>query len=166
LERDVSERDQFGRLLRYVWLADGSQVNYALALNGYAQSSSFPPDVKWQAEIAAAERAGREAGAGLWSACQVSSGVDAPVEFVSVTGGPPGGRASVTVRTLPGTLCDIEYITPAGTRSQASGLGPKPADGNGLVSWSWNIGSSTRPGNGTVAVSCGATTVSAPIEIH
>jgi len=27
LEKDVSETDRYGRLLRYVWLADGSMVN-------------------------------------------------------------------------------------------------------------------------------------------
>ncbi|MFN8533822.1 MAG: thermonuclease family protein [Dehalococcoidia bacterium] len=166
LERDVSDRDGFGRLLRYVWLTDGTQVNYVLALEGYAQSSSFPPDVRWQTEIRAAEQAARESGRGLWSACALGAG--APAEslvFVEVAGGPPGSRASVTVQTTPGAICDLDYTTPAGTRSQASGLGAKAADGAGLARWQWNIGPSTRPGTGSVVVTCGALSASAPIEI-
>jgi len=48
LEKDVSETDHYGRLLRYVYLADGTFVNAALVRRGYAQSSTYPPDVKHQ----------------------------------------------------------------------------------------------------------------------
>ena len=55
LETDVSDRDRFGRLLRYVWLdfGDGEVylVNEALVRAGYAAFSTFPPDVKYVAEI-------------------------------------------------------------------------------------------------------------------
>ena len=54
LERDVSERDRFGRLLRYVWLDRGDQVyqvNEAMVRSGYAAQSTFPPDVKYEARI-------------------------------------------------------------------------------------------------------------------
>ncbi len=34
LEKDVSETDRYGRLLRYVWLADGSMVNATLVAEG------------------------------------------------------------------------------------------------------------------------------------
>lgn len=50
LERDISERDRFGRLLRYVYTlnADGALlfVNAALVRAGLATVSTFPPDVK------------------------------------------------------------------------------------------------------------------------
>src|SRR3990172_417180 len=45
LERDVSETDQFGRLLRYVWLLDGTTwllVNRELVLRGVAQVATYP----------------------------------------------------------------------------------------------------------------------------
>ena len=52
LERDVSETDSFGRLLRYVWLDRGEQswllVNLRLVERGLAQVSTFPPDVKYE----------------------------------------------------------------------------------------------------------------------
>lgn len=48
LEKDVSETDQYGRLLRYVFLADGTLVNAELVRQGYAQSATYPPDVRYQ----------------------------------------------------------------------------------------------------------------------
>jgi micrococcal nuclease len=69
LERDVSETDQYDRLLRYVWLNEGDawrMVNLELVREGYAQVATYPPDVRWTDELRAAERASRDAGQGLW----------------------------------------------------------------------------------------------------
>ncbi len=69
LERDVSERDRFGRLLRHVWVeADGrwTLVPLELVLDGFAQAATYPPDVKYADVFVAAQRAAREAGRGLW----------------------------------------------------------------------------------------------------
>jgi micrococcal nuclease len=69
LERDVSDTDRFGRLLRYVWLAeDGSWllVNEALVAEGYAQVTTFPPDVKYADRFLDAQARARERGVGLW----------------------------------------------------------------------------------------------------
>jgi len=70
LEKDVSERDQYGRLLRNVWLErDGTWtfVNLALVAEGYAQVSTYPPDVKYVDVLLAAQRAAREDERGLWA---------------------------------------------------------------------------------------------------
>ncbi len=73
LEMDVSDRDRFGRLLRYVWLDFGGGevylVNEALVRAGYAAFSTFPPDVKYVEEIREAGQFAREHGYGLWSGC-------------------------------------------------------------------------------------------------
>ena len=50
--------------------------------------------------------------------------------------------------------CDIEYISPAGTASNARGLVPRTANAQGNIDWTWTIGSSTQPGQGTVQVDC------------
>lgn len=71
LEKDVSETDRFGRLLRYVWLKDGEAwlfVDLELVRQGYAQAVTFPPDVRWVDTLRAAERVARDAGLGLWGA--------------------------------------------------------------------------------------------------
>ena len=69
LERDVSDRDRFDRLLRYVWLHEGQGwllVNLELVRQGYASAVSFPPDIWLRGELRSAERVARDAGLGLW----------------------------------------------------------------------------------------------------
>lgn len=68
LESDITDRDRFGRLLRYIWLEDGTLVNEALLARGLAQVVTYPPDVKYvESRYLPAQRAAREAGLGLWS---------------------------------------------------------------------------------------------------
>jgi micrococcal nuclease len=69
LERDISDRDRFNRLLRYVYV-DGTLVNAELLRDGYATSVTFPPDVRENARFRALEQEARAAGRGLWSACR------------------------------------------------------------------------------------------------
>ena len=70
LERDVEERDRYGRLLAYVYRArDGLFVNAELARRGYAQPLTIPPDVRYAERFAALAGEARAAGRGLWSAC-------------------------------------------------------------------------------------------------
>jgi len=72
LERDVSEVDRFGRLLRYVWVRHPSGehtfVNLELVLHGYAQVATYPPDVRYADLFLGAQRDAREAARGLWAA--------------------------------------------------------------------------------------------------
>lgn len=65
LEKDVSETDRFGRLLRYVYV-DDQMVNATLVQEGYARAVSYPPDVKHQELFRRLEREAREAKRGLW----------------------------------------------------------------------------------------------------
>jgi micrococcal nuclease len=68
LERDVSERDRFGRLLRYAWLEDGTMLNVRLLEAGMARVVTFPPDVKYiESLFLPAQGAAAEAGRGLWA---------------------------------------------------------------------------------------------------
>jgi len=70
LERDVSDTDRFGRLLRYVYLPTGEMVNELLVRGGYAVARHYPPDTKYRARFEAAERQAQQANAGLWGACR------------------------------------------------------------------------------------------------
>ena len=69
LVRDVSDRDHYGRLLRYVYLEDGTFVNEALVEEGYAEAVAFPPDTRFHARLHHAEEEARAAGRGLWGVC-------------------------------------------------------------------------------------------------
>ena len=69
LEKDVSETDKYGRLLRYVYLGNVF-VNEYLVRNGFAQVSSYPPDVKYQNIFLKAQQEARRIRLGLWNKCQ------------------------------------------------------------------------------------------------
>jgi micrococcal nuclease len=71
LERDISDRDRYGRLLRYVYV-DGAFVNGELVRRGYASAITIQPDVRENDRLRSLEREARESGRGLWSACGVS----------------------------------------------------------------------------------------------
>lgn len=78
LEKDVSETDRYGRLLRYVYVRVGETellVNEGLVREGFAHSSSYPPDVKYQERLRLAEQEAREVGRGLWNECPVEKSV-------------------------------------------------------------------------------------------
>ncbi len=69
LKRDISDRDAYGRLLRYAYLQEGQLVNLELVRQGYARALTFPPDVEYADEFVAAEESARRSKLGLWSAC-------------------------------------------------------------------------------------------------
>jgi hypothetical protein len=56
-----------------------------------------------------------------------------------------GGKAQLTIQTVPGAACSITVYYKSGA-SQAAGLGPQTADASGIVSWSWKVGPSTTHG--------------------
>lgn len=68
LEKDITNRDKYNRLLRYVFAGD-MFINLELVGQGFAYSYSYPPDVKRQEQFLTAEREAREADKGLWNAC-------------------------------------------------------------------------------------------------
>jgi micrococcal nuclease len=68
LEKDISETDKYGRLLRYVWIGD-LMINEYLVRQGYASVSTYPPDVKYVEKFKEAEKFARENNLGLWSKC-------------------------------------------------------------------------------------------------
>ena len=68
LEKDVSETDKYGRLLRYVFLGE-MFVNGYLVEEGFAHSSPYPPDIKYQEDLNAMEEDARVANKGLWGSC-------------------------------------------------------------------------------------------------
>jgi micrococcal nuclease len=70
MEKDVSEVDKYKRLLRYVWVED-TFVNDYLVRQGFAQVSTFPPDVKYASQFLEAQTEAKENNRGLWKNCPV-----------------------------------------------------------------------------------------------
>ena len=65
LEKDVSEKDRFGRLLRFVY-AGGILVNAELVREGYARAKVYPPETPHAQCFAALEQEAREGMRGIW----------------------------------------------------------------------------------------------------
>ena len=92
LEKDTTDRDRFGRLLRYAWTASGVLVNEALVLQGLAAVVTFPPDVRYLADrYAPAEEQAKASRLGLWAlaatATPTSAGAAQPLASPAPAGG-------------------------------------------------------------------------------
>jgi micrococcal nuclease len=106
LERDVSETDRYGRLLRHVWLAPGEGegsgwllVGERLLERGLAQVVTYPPDVKYIDErFLPAQARARQAGLGIWS-----DETPAPS-----TGGPTGCEPAYLPLCVPAGSIDLD----------------------------------------------------------
>jgi len=107
LEADVEERDRYARLLRYVWLADGTMVNRTLVRRGWARPVLYPPnDRHWDAIRRAGARA-RRRGAGLWRRCGWTEvigfpgAVAVPADLLASGDVRPCSRAPSCARSTP-----------------------------------------------------------------
>ena len=66
LEYDSTLRDDYGRLLAYVYLEDGTFVNAEIVKAGYAKIMTIPPNVKYASLFSSLQREARENHRGLW----------------------------------------------------------------------------------------------------
>ncbi len=73
LEKDVSEVDQYGRLLRYVFL-DNMNVNVELVREGLATVYVIEPNVKYENELRAAEEEAKRLEKCIWTPPQPREG--------------------------------------------------------------------------------------------
>ncbi len=105
LEKDVSETDKYGRLLRYVWF-DDLMVNAELVRLGYAQVVTYPPDVKYQDLFLKLQKEARDAGRGLWAEEEPSepesSTINLPPPPETSSSSPP---SSITTPSPSTTKC-------------------------------------------------------------
>jgi len=67
LEFDVEKRDKYGRILAYLKMTDGKLINLLMVRNGYAMLFTIPPNVRYAAELRAAQREAREKRLGIWN---------------------------------------------------------------------------------------------------
>ncbi|PLT29007.1 thermonuclease family protein [Peribacillus deserti] len=66
LEMDAEERDQYGRLLAYIWVGD-KLYNQILIDEGLARVAVYPPNTKYVDQFREAEKKARKAKKGIWS---------------------------------------------------------------------------------------------------
>lgn len=73
LQKDVSDKDKYGRLLRLIFLPlpNGQIlfVNDYLVREGFARVLTYPPDIKYNEKLRQAEGEAKQYGRGLWGNC-------------------------------------------------------------------------------------------------
>lgn len=95
----AANRDHYDRLLRYVWLPDGTLVNLELIAQGYAHELTVDPYAYQEAFRPAEERA-RDAGRGLWASDTCAGDTDRPADSVPA-GSDPRAEADINRRVPP-----------------------------------------------------------------
>ncbi|MBP7859514.1 thermonuclease family protein [Patescibacteria group bacterium] len=68
LEKDISEKDKYGRLLRYIYLEDVF-VNERLVEKGFAKAVIYKPDIKHSNLFEISENVSQNNKMGMWGSC-------------------------------------------------------------------------------------------------
>ena len=67
LEKDVSERDKYDRMLFYVYLEDGRMYQELILAEGLATLAIYEPDVKYKNELLLIEEKAKQESLNIWS---------------------------------------------------------------------------------------------------
>jgi micrococcal nuclease len=88
IEQDIEDRDQYGRLLRWVWADFGTGqvylLNEALLRAGYAERYRNTPNDLYLDELLAAEAFAQDYQLGMWSSCDVPYRASSGASRISV----------------------------------------------------------------------------------
>lgn len=120
LEKDISELDKYGRLLRYVWVGD-IFVNDYLVRQGYAYATTYPPDVEYSNQFVQAQREAKENNRGLWAGCQTEPEPEPEPEITS----PSSAKVEIIYifyDGIQGTAEPDEYVEIKNTGGTAQNL--------------------------------------------
>jgi len=93
LTRDVSDVDEFGRLLRYVWRG-GMSVNEEMVRGGAAIARRYPPDTAMAESLELAQIEAAEAQRGLWDPGACGPHSDAVLVIAELEYDAPGDDTS------------------------------------------------------------------------
>ncbi len=123
LERDVSETDRYGRLLRYVWLdrPGGVMLGEELIRGGFAVAKAFPPDIKYMDRLQAAQAQAQTANLGLWAACGGPGVPATPTPHVTRTPRPSATKVVRQAVTRTPTPSEESSATPVESETAQPG---------------------------------------------
>lgn len=101
LEADPSQgdRDKYGRLLRYVYLKDGTDVVLKLISDGYGYEYTYDLPYKNQDQYNKAEAEAREGGRGLWAPGVCVEETEKP-EPAAIPTAPAAGSGEFTITNI------------------------------------------------------------------
>ncbi len=66
LQRDITDKDKYDRLLRYIYTKEGTFVDELMVLEGHAQAYVYEPDTRLCPQIIEAENIAKKKDKGIW----------------------------------------------------------------------------------------------------
>lgn len=109
LEADPTqgERDKYQRLLRYVFLEDGTSFNKLMISEGYAYEYTYNTPYKYQSEYKQAQKEAEINKRGLWAdnACSTALQVATPTKTIVITSGVSNTNTNGGFNCAGKTLC-------------------------------------------------------------
>ncbi|MGH8957470.1 MAG: thermonuclease family protein [Acidimicrobiia bacterium] len=110
LVADTSDRDQFDRLLRYVYVGD-LFVNEAMVDSGLAIAKRYPPDVEMATVLGRAQDRAQSEGRGQWATSTTSAPPQTTTSTTipSTTTSPPPNTVPSTTLAPPAQNCHSSY---------------------------------------------------------
>lgn len=109
LARDKTDKDRYGRLLRFIYTDEGVCVNEQMLAQGWAQPLEFQPDVTRSIAFRKLAQEAAEAGRGFWSG---TSATDGAMPYALVTKATPlrvgpGQEFDTMQSLLPGLTMSV-----------------------------------------------------------
>ncbi len=132
LQKDVEERDRYGRLLAYVWLATpksdseseirGKMLNAKLALDGYAQQMTIQPNSRYADYFREFVAEARNAERGLWGSGGGESAAPAATSAAAKSSNAGGSTAAYVGNrnTMKFHLPDCSSVTQMNPANQVA----------------------------------------------
>jgi micrococcal nuclease len=104
LDFDNERRDQYGRVLAYVWL-NNQLFNRTLVARGFASVTIYEPNGEYATRLYAAESRAESRDKGMWGSCSVSSDGDTQ----AIGGGSDGSDKANSGGSQGSGNCDPNY---------------------------------------------------------
>lgn len=114
-------RDQYGRLLVYLWLPDGRLFNEVMIAEGYAHEYTYRVPYQRQVAFKQAEREAREAGRGLWAPSACNGDTLRPADLPAPTA---TRRPTVVATAAPAPPAPSNVYYPNCAAARAAGAAP------------------------------------------
>jgi len=104
---DVADMDDFSRLLRYVYLPDGTFVNEVMVRQGLAVANEYPPNVAQSEVLATALKRAKSEDLGLWADDSCGQPSEATLVITDVEYDAPGNDNDNLNGDRGGTAADM-----------------------------------------------------------
>lgn len=128
LVRDTNDRDNFGRLLRYIYRADdGTFVNEEMVRQGWAQPVEYPPDTGYAAQFRQAATDAAQNRRGFWS----GNASDGAMSYALAQGPVNMRRGPATTFDVSGQIAEGTPLTVFGRNDAADWIQVRTPDRSG-----------------------------------